>query len=142
MRPAAALTVSRPSRQCEKPNNREEMTMRLFLAAALLLGAALGSTQAQAQGACTMQDQSGCHSCTDWVTLCSNNCNANSRCQPDCQLKFQLCRTSGTWTDRTGREQPGVLKNNPSPCVSRLRSIGKAALRLRRNKLRLAGRLM
>jgi hypothetical protein len=65
-----------------------------------------GAAQAQS-GACTM-DQSGCRSCTDWYQLCSSNCTANARCQPNCRQRFDLCRQSGAWTDSAGRPHSGL----------------------------------
>jgi hypothetical protein len=82
--------------------------MRSFLAA--LLFTAIAAGPAFAQGACTMQDQSGCKSCSDWYQLCNSNCNANARCQPDCQQRAQLCRQSGTWTDRFGHAHSGLTQ--------------------------------
>jgi len=81
--------------------------MRLLLVAAFIILVATGSVWAQPAG-CTMQDQRGCRSCSDWYQLCSSNCTANARCQPDCREKFDLCKQSGTWTDRNGNPNPGM----------------------------------
>ena len=89
--------------------------MRILPIATLFVVLGAGSVQAQSTlqaqaGGCTMQDQSGCHTCTDWENLCINNCSSNARCMPDCKDRAQLCMSSGSWTDRFGHAHPGVSK--------------------------------